>query len=258
MLRLFRAGFLVAVSLLAANSKLYLKDGSYQLVREYHVQTDRVRYYSVERSGWEEIPLELVDVKRTEAEIERRQSVQREEAETLAAEEKAEREQQRELERVPLETGVYAVAGADLKPIRQAESKIINNRRRSVLKVLAPGPLVSGKATIELDGERSSNLVGSDRPEFYIRLAAEERFGILHLTPKKGVRVVEKWTIVPVTQEILQEQKQVEIFRKQVDEGLYKIWPTEPLAPGEYAVVEYTEGKGNTQVWDFGYRPARP
>ena len=37
----------------ALNIKLYLKDGGYHLVREYQVQSDRVRYYSVERSQWE-------------------------------------------------------------------------------------------------------------------------------------------------------------------------------------------------------------
>jgi len=39
---------------------------------------------------------------------------------------------------------------------------------------------------------------GSDRPEFYISLAAEERFGIIRLRPGR-VRVVEKLTVVPVT-----------------------------------------------------------
>jgi hypothetical protein len=38
-------------------------------------------------------------------------------------------------------------------------------------------------------------------------------------------------------------------------EGLYKIWPTKPLEPGEYAVMEYTDGKVNIQVWDFAYDP---
>jgi hypothetical protein len=98
--------------------------------------------------------------------------------------------------------------------------------------------------------------VTSERPEFYIRLAAEERFGLVRMGGKKGARVVQKWTIVPITKEIVEEQDEVEIFRKQVDEGLYKIWPTEPLRPGEYAVIEYTEGKGNVQTWDFAYRPA--
>ena len=56
---------------LAANVKLYLKDGTYHVVREYEVQADRVRFYSVERSEWEEIPLDLVDLRRTEAEVKR-------------------------------------------------------------------------------------------------------------------------------------------------------------------------------------------
>ena len=52
----------LALTAWAANLKLYLKDGSYHIVREYQVQPDRVRYYSVERSEWEEIPLDLVDL----------------------------------------------------------------------------------------------------------------------------------------------------------------------------------------------------
>ena len=36
-------------------------------------------------------------------------------------------------------------------------------------------------------------------------------------------------------------------------EGLYKIWPEKHLTPGQYAVVEYTEGKVNIQIWDFAY-----
>ncbi|MDR3722905.1 MAG: hypothetical protein P4K83_00260 [Terracidiphilus sp.] len=44
------------------NHRLILKDGSFQLVREYQVAGNRVRYVSAERSGeWEELPAELVD-----------------------------------------------------------------------------------------------------------------------------------------------------------------------------------------------------
>ena len=65
---------LLCLSAFTANLKLYLRDGNYHIVREYQVQGDRVRYYSVERSDWEEIPLELVDLKRTEAEVKERQA----------------------------------------------------------------------------------------------------------------------------------------------------------------------------------------
>jgi len=244
----------LALCLGAATIRLYLNDGSYHLVREYQVQGDRVRYYSVERSGWEEIPLSLVDLKRTEAEHAQRQEVLRKEAQEIAAEEKVERDQRREADRVPAELGVYLVAGQELTPIKQAESKVVTSKGRSLLKILAPLPVVTGKSTVELDGELSANAVATDRPEFYIRLAADERFGIVRLAPKKGARVVQKWTTVPVTKELIEEQQDVEIFRRQVDEGLYKIWPTKALEPGEYAVVEYTQGKGNVQTWDFAWR----
>src|SRR5262249_36728170 len=41
--------------------KLVLKNGDYQLVREYARNGDRVRYYSLERADWEEIPASMVD-----------------------------------------------------------------------------------------------------------------------------------------------------------------------------------------------------
>jgi len=43
---------LVAAAAFAATARLYLKDGTYQIVREYKVEGDRVRYYSSERGEW--------------------------------------------------------------------------------------------------------------------------------------------------------------------------------------------------------------
>lgn len=253
MRRLPAVFFAIVFSLSAANLKLYLKDGSYHIVREYKVQQSRVRYYSVERSDWEEIPVDLVDLKRTQAESEERKAALAEETKILAAEEKVERELEAEVAKIPQNPGVYYLVNDELKTIKPAESKVHGKKGRSVLKVIAPIPIVSGKATLELEKEHSLNVITNDRPEFYIQLSAEQRFGIVKLTPEKGVRVVEKLTIMPITKEIIEEQTQIEIFRKQMDEGLYKIWPVKPLEPGEYAVVEYTEGKLNIQIWDFAY-----
>jgi hypothetical protein len=248
--------FFLATQAFAANVKLYLKDGDYQLVREYKVESGRVRYYSIERSDWEEIPLALVDLKRTETEIAQRQAAIAEQAKIITEEDKAERDRANEVAKVPQGPGVHLVVGDGIRTLKPAESEVHTNKGRNVLKVLSPIPLVSGKATLEIKGEHSSTKVTSDRPEFYISLSAEERFGIIRIKPAKAVRIVEKLTVVPVTKEVIEEQEQVEIFRQQVDDGVYKIWPTKPIEPGEYAVVEYTEGKVNVQVWDFAYDPS--
>ena len=242
---------LMAFGALGANVKLYMKDGSSHLVREYQTQPDRVRYYSVERGDWEEVPLELVDLKRTEAEIGQRATALTEDAAAQDAEEKVLRAQHREVEQISQETGVFWVQDDKVKVVKQAEMKVVNNKRRSILKALSPIPLVAGKATVELDGLKSSMPIQNARPDFYIRLNAEERFGILRLKPGKLTRLVQTWNIIPITKEVVEESDTVEIFRKQIADGLYKIWPIKSLEPGEYAVVEFTEGKGNIQVWDF-------
>ena len=257
MRRALLAFLLVAVTALAANFRLYLKDGTYHMVREYQVTGDRVRFYSVERSEWEEIPLTLADLKRTEDENREHAEAIKKDAAELAAEEKFEREQREERERIPVEAGVYQVAGGQVKSIKQAESKSVSKKSRSILKAVAPIPIVSGKTTVELDGEHSSYVVDSARPEFYIRLSQEERFTIVKMMPKKGVRVVQEWELVPVSKELIEKEQDVDIFRKQVADGLYKIWPMQPLEPGEYAVIEYTAGKGNVQTWDFACLPAK-
>ncbi len=242
----------------AAMIKLYLKDGSYQLAREYQVVGDRVKFFSTDRGEWEEIPLDLVDLKKTEKEIKELKEEIREETKADAEEEKAERAAAREIAKVPMEPGAYYAPGnGAIQPMKLGEAKVNDNKRRSVLKVLSPVPMVSGKATLEMDGLHSPLVLNNPMPEFYLRMSDEERFGILKMAPPhKGNRVVEKITIVPVTKESVEEPDMVPTFHSQAGEGMYKIWPQKPLEPGEYAVVEYTEGKVNMQIWDFAISQA--
>src|SRR6266702_3899114 len=106
---------ILVVTAWAANFKLYMKDGNFHLVREYKVESDRVRYYSVERSEWEEIPLALVDLKRTESEIADRQAELEKDAKVISAEEKAERDLKKEVTRIPQDPGVYWIDGKETK-----------------------------------------------------------------------------------------------------------------------------------------------
>src|SRR5260370_13206911 len=109
----------------AATVKLYLKDGSYQLVREYKVEKDRVRFFSTDRGEWEEIPVELVDLEKTQTEIKQREEARHEEAAAIDAEEKAEREAHREGEHVPVGAGVYRVEGENLLFRHPLESTLV-------------------------------------------------------------------------------------------------------------------------------------
>jgi hypothetical protein len=247
---------LVALGILAcvawaANLKLYMKDGSYHIVREYQMQSDRVHFYSVERSGWEDVPLDLVDLKRTETEAAERQAALEQDAKVMAEEEKAERDLEKEKRRIPQDPGAYWLLGNEVQVLKVAESTIHTDKGRAVLKKLSPIPIVSGKATLEIQGAHSLNVFTNPEQEFYLQLSEPERFGIARLTTKGAVRIVEKVTTVPVVNEIVEEPVMVDILKKELDSGLYKIWPKEKLEPGEYAVVEYTENKLNIQVWDF-------
>jgi hypothetical protein len=243
--------FALAGTLLAANIKLYLTDGTYHLVREYEVQTDRVRFYSVERSAWEEIPLELIDLDRTHEETAAREEERREVLDVWQAEREAEHARQQEVASVPDEVGVYFVDGDESRPLAPAELEILSDKKRAVLKAITPVPVIAGKKNVVVLGERSAAVLTTASPEFYIRLDEAERFGIIQLTVKKGNRHVETWNIIPVSNQVFEEHEDIEVFRREVGYNLYKIWPRSPLPPGEYAVIEFSPGEANVQAWDF-------
>jgi len=75
-----------ALTLYSETFKLYLKDGTYQLTREYQVNSDRIRYFSTERGEWEEIPKELIDLDKTDRERKARSDVLVKEGVGVAAE----------------------------------------------------------------------------------------------------------------------------------------------------------------------------
>ena len=198
------------------------------------------------------MPLGMVDLKRTESEAAARKAQLDEQAKSQAEEEAAVREIKKDVSRIPMDPGVYWLEAKETKSLKLASSAMHTNKRREALKIFTPvGPALSSKGALELDGDHSSNVFTDPEQEFYIVLSDTERFGIAKLIAKNGVRVVENVTFLP-TKDIVEELTTLDIFRQQMaSDELYKIWPKEPMEPGEYAVVQYTEGKLNIQVWDF-------
>ena len=253
MSRLITLLLLVAV-LAQATVRLYLKDGTHHTVSEYQVLKDRVRYYSTERGDWEEIPLELVDLKKTASEQKEVQESTKAEVLAEREETKAEADFRKEVASIPEGPGVYWITPNGMQPLKTVEQKIANSKKRQVLKVLSPIPMISGKSTVEVDGESSAFSIADAKPEFYFRMAREEHLAIYKLKPLKGVRIVETIQIIPVSNEVVEQPVEVETFKRQVGENLFRIWPTKPLDPGEYAVVEFTppdDKSLNLVVYDF-------
>ena len=241
----------------AANVKLYLTDGTYHLVREYQVKTDRVRYYSVERSDWEEIPLDMVDLKRTESEVAERKVALEKESQIVAEEKAAENAVKKEASRIPQDPGAYWIDGKETRVMKAGEVAVHSNKGRMILQKLSPIPAISGKATLEMTGAHSTNIFTDPEQEFFVQLSGTESFGIAKLTTatKGSVRIVENLTYHPIDKELVQEDRtMVDILHRQLGDGLYKIWAKDPLEPGEYAVVLYTDGKVDIQAFDFAIK----
>ena len=250
---------IVGASLLQAQRlALFLTDGTRMSVREYEILDDRVRYFSVERGQWEEVPREIVDLDRTRA----HNRTERAAAEVRAAQERreriAERRARTELHSVPLDEGVYYLRGREPVPLEQALFDVGKSKKRTVLNVLAPVPVMPGKQTLSVKGVAAKTVTTDPKPAFYLRLDHFSRFGISRIKPEPGRdrRIVQQIYTVPKAEDQFERQDEVEVFRQQLAPLVYKVWPVEPLAAGEYAVVEFTPGESDLRAWDFSHRPA--
>ena len=253
--RLLTLFLLAAAALPAQRITLYLEGGGDMLVREYQVQEDRVRYYSIERSQWEEIPLAMVDLERTRKTAERaekrREAMRRESAAERAAEAKA----KTELHNVPIEDGVYYYKDGDTTALHQREVLVEKSTKRGILKAISPVPVVAGKHTRYIEGASSPLAIREDKPILYVRDPTLTQFLMVKLTPFKKGRVVQVVQIIPVSGEAFEEYEEIELFRQQYAAGVYRIWPVKALEPGEYALIDFTPGEDDLRVWDFAVAP---
>jgi len=239
-----------------------LKDGSFELVREYHVEGDRVRYYNLDSSQWEQMPAALVDwdaTKKTEA-----QDAQHESA-ILAKVHKQEEERSAggldidaSLEAapgvfLPPGVGLWSFDGHVMQPLSQAEIDSQLNKGRFIEKVIVPVPIVPLRHNISIKGEHAPMRIRTSQPEFYMR-TADGRTPDLSLIRAKihgGKRSLEHVDELFDVQ--WQSANTVPMQRWEIAKGVFRFTLGEPLQPGEYVLAEVLQNEEMSfYVWDFG------
>src|SRR6266481_807143 len=139
---------------LPKGKKLVLADGTIQIAREYSVQGDRVRYWSVERSDWEEIPTTLVNWDAThKAEAEQSQQDADLKAK-IRASEIAERAKDIDVDRsleikpalfLPDGVGFYSLEGKLIYEMKQSLAVSKLSKGREAERILSGIPLIPRK-----------------------------------------------------------------------------------------------------------------
>ena len=243
--------------------QLCLKDGACQAVSSYEVQGDRVRYYSLERSEWEEVPASLVDfeaTKRAQDEARAARKKVLEDARQLD-QERFYKPPDQGLEvapglRLPGDEGVFTVEGKRVVRLVQSSLEVVTDKKRAAMVLAVPLPVVKTRSLALLDGAKAAVRLNDPWPVFYVQSASGlgTRLQLLHLKPGKESRVVENVEAARgKNAKATEERETVPIDRKQVAPGVYTLKPLQPLEAGEYALGEVLTGKLTPDVYDFGY-----
>jgi len=290
--------------------RLYLKDGTYQLVTKYEVKGDRVRYMSAERDEWEEMPNSLVDWPATEKYAKDRAADSVPEAVQLDKELEEERKaDEAKLPEVapglhlPQDSGVYLLDSfqgeTQLDELQQTAGDVNRNTKANIFRGAIPA--AGAKQTVEIEGAHASVQSHVGVPSIYISVEASpedrvqttigeskksgraasretaeppqqpqqpeqpeqpivpfDRFRIVKTEVKGNKRVVGAMKREP-TGKISQDQHVAKTTITRLAGGWFKLTPAEPLAAGEYAVVEMMGQDGmNLYVWDFGVNAKAP
>jgi len=248
---------------LPKGKKLILRDGTFQVVREYRREGDRVRYYSVERSAWEEIPAELVDWTATQKAEAEQDAQQKELAKQIAESERAARFADLDVDTsfevrpgifLPDDTGFYVLDGSKIAVMQQEKAEIHTEKGRALEKIITGMPLISGKQDVEIPGKQAKLRIHTGDAEFYFR-TADKREPQLRLL-RAGVKG-EKRALEVITTNIVGQQKfkdrEVSLLQWDAARGLYRFTVDQPLESGEYAIIETTPAEGQSMyVWTFG------
>jgi hypothetical protein len=247
-------------------TKLMLKDGTFQFVREYKIEGDRVRYYSLDRADWEEIPASLVDWDAT-----KKAATDESQADAALVKKARRQEQERRMMPLGIDASLEVAPGVFLPPgegvwvfnnksvlqVPPAEPTYKTNKKREIEKILSPIPIISTRHSVLITGSHAKLRIRTGQPEFYMRTTANSEPD-LQLVPaqiegsqRKIARVDLLFKMEQATTNPLMMQ------RWQVANDVYRFTLGQTLQPGEYALVEVIPGRTELDqlsiyVWDFG------
>lgn len=246
--------------------KLILKDGTFQVVREYQIEGDRVRYYSIERSEWEEIPSALVDWNATR---------KAENLPSASAKQAVELAHQVDLESrpgsldvgaglglpagvlIPPGDGIYAFDGHAILKLDRSLSKSKLNKGRFLAAMVTPIPVVSTRYTVFLDGKRAPTRFANPEPSFFYRTNNDfqPQLRLIRTKVKGNRREIEFLSRYFVEKKTTADE--IPVSMQQVDPDTFRILAEQDLAPGEYVMAELVPNQGiDLLVWDFGIDPS--
>lgn len=259
--------------------RLMLTDGTYQLVREYQRNGEHVKYFSIERGAWEELPASLVDWEATakaEAETEKQS---KELVEKVHKQEEARRmDNVTDIDAslrvgdgafLPSGEGMFVVEGKTIRILDQAGSQKKTDAKRVIAEVLSPVKAVPGKQTVVMQGAHAALRLKTNNPEFYLREAppdpdstssiqrsrrANENGPDVELVRTKvgrNTRVLESINTLFGTA-VSENINVISMQRWDVAPNVYRFTLSQQLPPGEYVLAEVMEEGLNLYVWDFG------
>lgn len=279
-------------------TRLYLKDGTYQVVLSWKIKGKLIIYRSAERSGeTEEIPLDLVDLDKTKsyAQI---QDPQANPGPILDPElSREEREREEQVPEVapnlhlPERESVLALDTfrdqPELIPLTQTDGALNRQTAHNILRQTI-NPFAHAHQLVQIKGTKAQAQMHVDNPAFFIRVDADEdrsaeapsgafqvdtgqasvkpervsaksRYVIVRCDVRNDVRIVSTFEMDLVGSGAMQEDV-VETKQTLLPGGHWlKLEPKQPLLFGEYALIEIINEKElNLGVWDFGVHPTAP
>ena len=263
---------------LPRGKKLVLKDGSFQLVRDYQRNGERVRYISAERGGWEEIPAAMVDWDATARAAAAEQAEEDSLAKKIHAQEQAQRiETVMDVDAslqvspgvfLPPGEGMFLVEGKSVRPLDQVSSQTKTDKKQFLKQVLSPVPIVPSKRNVQIPGARAKVRVTTTQAEFYLREAPADpdrttpivkssrpgesgpEVELVRATVKGDKRQLESIKNLFGREETARAT--ISIERWEIAPTVFRFTLSEPLPPGEYALAEILPDAMNLFVWDFG------